>query len=309
MDKGRKKLSPLSIIFYYWFIMETNRLKQFCVVYETRNLRKAAELLNMSHSALSKSLKVLQSELDLQLLDQQGRNIVVTKAGHEFVLKARALLELEKKILLRTPEVAPVFRIGSFESFSTHALGMRWGKYFSDQALQINELSSGQLEQAVAENRIDAAITYEPIPTKDLEFIFLGKVTMGIYHRKGEFKNMEFEQLPFVAPLIPMVGTPSSAKGLDGWPEHELPRNVQYRVDLMESGLALVRSGLAAIFIPDFVARAQNEALSSAYSLVERAYPSSLKKIDRRVFLICRTGDQKQDRIASLKALLKQECI
>jgi DNA-binding transcriptional LysR family regulator len=132
---------------------------------------------------------------------------------------------------------------------------------------------------------------------------------MGIYHRKGFFKNMDIAKIPFVAPLIPSVGTPSSARGLDGWPEHELPRNIRYRVDLMESGLALVRSGQGAIFIPDFVARTQNEALSDEYKLVERAAPQGMKKIERRIFLIVLASRQKEKLIRDLKKMIEAECI
>ena len=289
--------------------METNRLRQFCVVYETKNLRKAAEILYMSHSALSKSLKVLQDEIGIQLLQQDGRGILVTEAGKEFVHKAQALLDLEKKVLARTDHFAGQFKVGSFESFSTHLLGMAWSKYFGDLSLQIHELSSGHLEQAVLEGAIDAAITYEPVPLREVEFVSLGKVTMGIYHRKNYFKKINFAELPFVAPLIPSVGMPSSAKGLDGWPEHEFPRNVKYRVDLMESALALARSGQAAIFIPDFVAKSQNHALADDYKLVERAYPSAVKKIDRRIFLIVKASRQKEKHIKRLIEMIKTECI
>lgn len=289
--------------------METNRLKQFCVVHETKNLRKAAELLHMSHSALSKSLKVLQEEIGIQLLEQDGRGIIVTDAGKAFVHRAQALLDLEKQILSQAEIRSEHFKVGSFESFSTHLIGMKWHKYFKEAPLQIHELSSGQLEKAVADGTVDAAITYEPIPTRELEFIALGKVTMGIYHRKGAFKKMDFAKLPFVAPLIPSVGVPSSAKGLDGWPEHEYPRNVQYRVDLMESGLALVRAGQAAIFVPDFVASSQNEALSEEYKLVEREYPHQLKRIERRIFLIVKASRQKEKNIRQLIEMIKAECV
>lgn len=289
--------------------METNRLRQFCVVYETKNLRKAAEILYMSHSALSKSLKVLQEEIEIKLLEQDGRGIIITDEGKEFVHKAQSLLDLEKQILTKSIHFSKQFKIGSFESFNTHLLGMKWHKYFHDLPLQIHELSSGQLENAVLESVIDAAITYEPVPTRDLEFVSLGKVSMGLYHRKGFFKKIDFANLPFVAPLIPSVGTPSSAKGLDGWPEHEIPRNIKYRVDLMESGLALVRAGQATIFIPDFVARSQNEALADDFKLVEREYPSQVKKIERRIFLIVRSAKLKDKNIRKLIEMIKVECL
>jgi DNA-binding transcriptional LysR family regulator len=289
--------------------METNRLKQFCVVNETKNLRKAAEILNMSHSALSKSLKVLQEEIGFVLLQQVGRGIIVTEVGKDFVSKALALLDLEKQILAKNNIFTEQFKIGSFESFSTHLLGMKWSKYFLDLPLQIHEFGSGQLEKAVYDGIIDAAITYEPVPMRDVEFISIGRVTMGTYHRKGFFKKMEFSQIPFVAPLIPSIGTPSSAKGLDGWPEHDYPRNIKYRVDLMESGLALVRSGQAAIFIPDFVAKSQNIAMGEDYKLVERSFSHLKKKIERRIFLIVKSTRQREQNIKMLVEMIKAECI
>ena len=278
-------------------------------MYETKNLRKAAELLFLSHSALSKSLKVLQEEIGIQLLEQDGRGIVITEAGKEFVNKAQALLDLEKQILTPATEVGAHFRVGSFESFSTHLLGSKWGQYFPESPLQIHDLSGGTLEKAVADGVIDAAITYEPVPTRDVELLHLGKVSMGIYHRKGFFKKTELSELPFVAPLIPSVGMPSSAKGLDGWPEHEFPRHVKYRVDLMESGLALVRSGVAAIFVPDFVARAQNVSMSEDFKLVERDLPKGMKKVERRIFLVVKPSRQKEKNVVSLIRMIKAECL
>ena len=61
--------------------METNRLKQFCTVKETGNLRKAANLLGISHSGLSKSMKALEEELGFPLFQSNGRGIVVTDEG------------------------------------------------------------------------------------------------------------------------------------------------------------------------------------------------------------------------------------
>ncbi len=296
------------IIFNYWFDMETNRLKQFCVVNETKNLRKAAELLNMSHSALSKSMKVLQEELGLQLLEQVGRGIVTTEEGRLFVQKAQALLDFENQILKKSEPIQKQFKIGSFESFSTHLIGMNWHKYFGDGNLQIHELSSGQIERAVLNSTIDAGITFEPVPTADLDFINLGKIQMGVFHRRGFFDRTPFADLPFVVPLMPSTGVPTTEKGLDGWPDHLLRRNIRYRADLMESGLSLARSGQAAIFIPRFVARAQNEALAKDYKLIEREYPEDMKPVSRRIFLVVKASRQKEITIKKLIEMLKKEC-
>jgi DNA-binding transcriptional LysR family regulator len=48
--------------------METQRLRHLCVVVETGGLREASRLLGISHSGLSKSLRLLEQELGVALL-------------------------------------------------------------------------------------------------------------------------------------------------------------------------------------------------------------------------------------------------
>ena len=81
----------------------------------------------------------------------------------------------------------------------------------------------------------------------------MGTIEMGIHGLKGKFSSVDFSELPFVTPISPVSGAPTGVKGLDGWPENEIPRFCKFRVDMMESGLALVRAGEAVIYAPLFV--------------------------------------------------------
>lgn len=290
--------------------METNRIRQFRVVFETENLRKAADILGISHSALSKSLKVLQQELKLSLLMQSGRNIVITDAGRDFYKKALEFLKQEE-ILVRQSSVKPnILRLGTFEVFSTHLIGTYWHKYFKDAQLDLFELLPGDLEQSLLKNEIDIGITYEPIPAKGLEFIKIGAIEMGIYARADRFpSNLVFDQIPFAAPIRPIQGTPTGVKGLDGWPDDLVARNVVYRVDMMESGLAFARQGLAAIFIPHFVARSMNQNLKSEFKLQQIPYPQKMKSIKRNVYLVKRSNQAETPLLRNLAKLTRSECL
>ena len=42
--------------------MDTNRLRQFCAIAELGSMTKASKLLHITHSGLSKSMKLLQEE-------------------------------------------------------------------------------------------------------------------------------------------------------------------------------------------------------------------------------------------------------
>lgn len=289
--------------------METNRLRQFQTVSELMNLRKAAEVLNISHSALSKSLKVLQEQLGMSLLIQRGRNIELTEEGVQILPKIADLLNAEDRLASKQVNTDKVVKVASFEVFSTHLIGHCWGKYFPDTQLELRELLPGKLEAAIVEGVSDIGITYEPIPIKGIELILMGTIEMGIYGLKGKFSSMDFFELPFVTPISPVSGTPTGVKGLDGWPDNEMPRFCKYRVDMMESGLALARAGEAVIYAPHFVIHHHNKNLSNSSTLVRIPGPKKLKKISRNVYLIIRKNAHESKELKKVATLIRNECI
>ena len=290
--------------------METNRIRQFCAVVEMENLRKAGELLGMSHSALSKSLKVLQAEINQTLLMQSGRNIVITEAGRIFYKRALEFLKQEHLLLTKDLGTNEVVKIGTFEVFSTHLLGNVWSKYFKETELNLRELLRGKLEQALIENEVDYGITYDPIPTKGIEFVLVGQIEMGIFARQGVYNShTKLEDINFVAPINPLEGSPTGMKGLDGWPDDSHPRKILYRVEMMESGVALVKQGNAAIFLPKFLAAKINLTLKDEFKLKEIPLPKQMKAVKRGVYLMKRTSQVENKHFRNLAKLIRSECL
>src|ERR1700748_2821892 len=100
--------------------METNRLRQFCLVVETGNLRKAAELLGISHSGLFKSIKVLEEEVGYPLFIPSGRGIVVSDPGKQLYNRTSRFFEAYEQLLGKKEKPdQSVIRIGSFEVFTS----------------------------------------------------------------------------------------------------------------------------------------------------------------------------------------------
>ena len=56
-------------------------LPAFRVVARTANLRAAAEQLNLTHSAVSQQIKLLEEQIGFALFDRRGRRIVLNAAG------------------------------------------------------------------------------------------------------------------------------------------------------------------------------------------------------------------------------------
>lgn len=269
--------------------METNRLKQFRTIVETGNLRRAADLLGISHGGLSKSMKVLQEELGFSIFHPSGRGLVVTDEGMRLYDKSETFFEsLDGLLGHARGRSSNVVRIGSFEVFTSYFAGPLVKHYLADPEIEIHELVPGRLEEALAYEKIDIGITYEPIPRKGIEYVKVATLFMSAYALKDRFSGTPLSEIPFVVPVSPLEGAPSGVKGRDGWPDEKLKRLIRYRVDLMSTGLELVRQGLAAIFIPRFVAKLHNQNSAGDRQIEALSLPKTVANIKRDIFVVKR---------------------
>lgn len=266
--------------------METNRLTQFCTVVETGGLRNAAELIGMSHGALSKSLKILEEELGIQLFLPEGRGIVPTKEALVIYEKAKNVItQIEDLSIIEDIAESRSIRIATFEVFSTYFL-RKLSPLLETYKLDLYETRQGELENFVARDLVDFGITYEPIPTAGVDFLKVSTATMSVYTLKKCFNKVEFEDIPFVAPIQPIKGAPSGVKGLDGWPEHEFPRLINYRVDTLESAIELARLGVCAIYLPSFIVDIHNQVVKDEFKLYSKPLPKKFKTTKRNIYIV-----------------------
>ena len=275
--------------------METNRLNQFCTIVETGNLRKAANLLGISHSGLSKSMKALEAEMGFPLFHPSGRGIVISDGGMTLYRRSASFFA-ELKLLRGQPEEKNIIRMGSFEVFTTFFMGRLLKDYLSDMELEIHELVPGRLEEALLLNKVDIGITYEPIPRRGIEYVKVKTLTMGAFVAEENFKDQKVLEVPFVVPVSPLEGAPSGVKGRDGWPDERFKRIIRYRVDLMTTGLELTRLGLCAIFIPQFVADLHNQSAPENFKLRPLDLPRNMGHVKRDVFIVKRESTT-EDRV------------
>ena len=77
--------------------MDIKILKYFIAVAEEKTISKAAQKLYISQPALSKQLKELENELDLQLFERGSRNIKLTEDGAFLLTQANEIVELMDK--------------------------------------------------------------------------------------------------------------------------------------------------------------------------------------------------------------------
>lgn len=293
------------IIVYIMFLMETNRLKQFCVVVETGSLTKAADLLGITHSGLHKSLRVLESDLGFTLTVGKGRGIEITEKGRDFYPRALELLRTIEKTFQKNPiPESTEYKIGSLEIFlKLLPENLLTEPIFLDRRVSFQEMSPGQIEIAVQKRILDVGLTYIPMPTEGVEYLRIGKFRMGILCAETKLARKSLSEIPFVVPCTTLNSNPMDILNTDGWKEGVFLRKIGYRSSSLATAIDIVKVGKAAIFMPIFLKRSFGTTLNE----IENPTGADI----RDVFLIIPSNkeESKEEKVLSkvLRHILKFE--
>lgn len=271
--------------------MDIDRVRYFHVFADTGSLVRASEILHISQPALSKALRLLESEIGVSLVEADGRRLKLSVAGTIFRTETSNLLNLWMSIpnKIKSAESGTPTKIGSFEVFTTYFLS-HLSNFINLENLEVHELGPGKLETSINSGHVDIGITYNPVPKVGVEFVEVTKIKMGVYGLTQSFSKTPFSELPFVVPLMPVEGTPSKVVGLDGWPDHKFERKIKYRVTMMESAIELCRKGSCVAYLPSFIVDLHNTHVRNEFKLTEFKSPIPVKERTQSVFLISRKG-------------------
>ena len=82
-----------------------NTLRAFEAVGRHCHVRRAAEELHLTHAALSRQVRILEEQLDVQLFDREKNRMQLTPAGRRFLsVVQHALHTLDEGVLHLDPE-------------------------------------------------------------------------------------------------------------------------------------------------------------------------------------------------------------
>jgi len=91
--------------------LETRYLKTLVVAAETGSFSRAAEILNLTQSAVSQRIKFLEDQFGQQLFDRSSTGLVITQIGASVIVKARAILSKEQELFDELERYAPGKRL------------------------------------------------------------------------------------------------------------------------------------------------------------------------------------------------------
>ena len=283
--------------------METDRLRAFRTIVDCGSLTRAAEILNISHSGLSKAMSALRDELGFDVFRPQGRGIEITEQGRHLYNRSQKILELVDGLKhMSGQESQRVPRVGVTEVLGL-ALAGRLTQEFRD-GFSLEEFDSGAIEARILDDRLDFGFTFVPFPHSDLNHLKFAKCALSTHLRKGAFKGIPFDQIPFVIPSQAMEDNPLSLKIRDGWKEN-VSRRTSFRTNDLAFAVEMARSGGCAIYLPTFLVRHLNQGQLERFHLEEVASEGlevSEQRSFRDVFLVKKkSADETKD----MKVLVK----
>ncbi|RYX85988.1 LysR family transcriptional regulator [bacterium] len=145
--------------------MEIRHLKYFVAVAEEMNVTRAAARLFMTQPTLSRQIKDLEKQLDVELFQRSPAGWSLSPAGRELLPQARQLLELANQTALsmrrfsdcRKHSLAIGYITPALGSFLGSALSIL-GKQHPEIEVRLFELSPGVQMEALREGRLDIAL-------------------------------------------------------------------------------------------------------------------------------------------------------
>ncbi|MCU0754803.1 MAG: LysR substrate-binding domain-containing protein [Xanthomonadales bacterium] len=150
--------------------MNLRDLRYLVALAEHRHFGRAAEASFVSQPTLSTQLRKLEEQLDVQLVERNSRQVLLTAVGQQVVARARAILREADAIRdlareARQPE-AGLLTLGVFPTLGPywlpHAVPLIRAR-FPKLTLHLVEQRSEQLVELLDQGRLDAAVLAEPI--------------------------------------------------------------------------------------------------------------------------------------------------
>ena len=244
-------------------MVELRHLRYFVAVAEEKHFGRAADRLHMAQPPLSIQIKQLEAELDTLLLERTTRKVNLTEAGALLLERARQILADVETTTTDVAEVgrgaAGVLRIG-FSGTATYRLMPEIVRLSGEQLplvrLQISgEMLTPQMEEALLENRLDAAVLRPPVRSADIELdpIRASQLVVALPRQhplaaeNGPISVAEFAEEQIVS--YPQGASVTSVVA-------ELARRAGFRPRIVQEAtetstlIALVGAGLGICFLP-----------------------------------------------------------
>lgn len=232
--------------------MDLSKWELFSKVAEHGSLTRAAMMLDLAQSAISRQINALERECGGRLFLRTGRGVALTETGERILPRIRALLAEAEQIAndVRMTAGTPVgeVRLGVIPSIAyplINTLVKRVRSQFPEVRLQLFEGSSGELDEMVTTGRVDIGVFYrygKSLPANETSVAVVDTYLIGpIGDALTSGDTVRFSQLDGLAMVLP-----SAPNGLRTLLDQLMRRkNVAFTVPLEANSIPIMKDVVA----------------------------------------------------------------
>lgn len=235
-------------------------LPAFRAIAETEHLGRAAALLHVVPSALSRSLKLVEEGLGVTLFDRHKGRLKLNPRGR---LLYAALTQGTRAVERGARDaVEGVFegelRVGTLGVLTNHVvlpelLALARRRPAAVPAMRTQRAAEANHRLVLGE--LDVAFFYDALPFAGVALRKLGRLSNGVYCGRAHplFRRTRVDRAALLAHAfsVPAIGDRNTP--MDGWPV-EVERKVGFHIELLYTNLEVCLSGAFVTVLPDVVA-------------------------------------------------------
>jgi DNA-binding transcriptional LysR family regulator len=169
-------------------MLELRRLRYFVAVAEARNFTRAAERLHVAQPALSRQLKLLESELGVELMRRTTHTFELTEAGEHLLEHGRELLREADALeaTLRGFGAGEAGRIAvAYGTSAAYDTAPRLLGALRELEITTSVASVDEILEGLASGRLDVGIVRCPPRVDGLESWVLRREPQGVLVHRG----------------------------------------------------------------------------------------------------------------------------
>jgi len=186
--------------------MQIESLKVFCDLAETESFTKAAQINQVTQSAVSQQISALERQFKSLLIERSKKKFRLTREGQVLYDYSKQVIQIYDSLYSRLQEIKDVIsgtvRLATIYSIGLHDLPpylKRFLKAFPTVNVHVEYRRANQVYEDVLGNVVDLGLVAYPIKDPKLDVIPLRKDALVLIchpqHPLAKFKSIKLSQL------------------------------------------------------------------------------------------------------------------
>ncbi len=245
--------------------MDFNKLELFLDIASTKNLTLTAQNFGYTQSAVSHTIKKLESELGFPLIKRTNRGVILTRDGQNLLPAIRTAITAYHHMEEAIEAIQGIQRgnicIGTYSSIAINwlpAIIKKFQHLYPDITIQIREGGLEEIETWMQEGIVDFGLISQ-MDGRSYDFIPLcSEPLYAVFPKDYEFSENHFPQPPFPVTAFRDYPFVASESGIDddvaaALQNADVVPSVAFYCKDDHSIIAMVENGLGISLLPSLI--------------------------------------------------------